>query len=113
MISLIFPGFFSFLRIGDRLDADDAVTLFDAHEDDALGIAAVEVDAGGRSTQHDAAGLDEHDVVRIIDDGRACDKAGLLGQAVVAQALAAARRLCSCSHGNKDCGAESPRSPPS
>ena len=31
MISLIFPGFFGFLRIGNRLDADDAVALFDAH----------------------------------------------------------------------------------
>mgnify|MGYP006919009677 CR=1 FL=1 len=61
----------------DAVDGNDAAAGFEAHEDDALGIAAVEIDAGGRGTQHDAAGLDEHDVVRIVDDGRACDEAGI------------------------------------
>ena len=71
------------------LDGDHLVPILDAHDDDALDIPLVDVDGRGGDADDDAAVLDDHHVVIFPNYPAAGNPAGLGGDVIVLQALAA------------------------
>ena len=79
---------FSLLRI-NSFDGNNPVAIFHTHENNTLRIAFVNVDIGGRHADENAAVFYEHHVVFVGDNGNARDAAGLCGDVVILQPLAA------------------------